>query len=63
MPLPSAHAPHAMLGLNARPVFQPGQGPNTMGSAYTPLQRDGQTPQTYQDIIADQKRVEEVSKV
>ncbi|KAG8249118.1 ATP-dependent RNA helicase A, variant 2 [Homalodisca vitripennis] len=56
VPLP----PHLGLGLNSRPVFQPGQDPNTMGSAYMPLQREGETPQTYQDIIADQKRVEEV---
>ncbi|XP_054273843.1 ATP-dependent RNA helicase A-like isoform X1 [Macrosteles quadrilineatus] len=61
--LPGALPPHMALGLNARPVFQPGQGPNTIGSAYTPLQRDGQTPQTYHDIIADQKRVEEAEDV
>lgn len=60
MALPGALAPHMTLGLNSRPVFQPGQGPNTMGSAYQPLQREGHTPQTYQDIIADQKRLEEV---
>ncbi|XP_073973059.1 dosage compensation regulator mle isoform X2 [Rhodnius prolixus] len=41
-------------------VFQPGVGPNTMGSAYTPLQRpDAERPQTYIDVIAEQKRVEE----
>uniref|UniRef100_A0A023F369 RNA helicase n=2 Tax=Triatoma infestans TaxID=30076 RepID=A0A023F369_TRIIF len=41
-------------------VFQPGMGPNTMGSAYTPLQRpDADRPQTYIDVIAEQKRVEE----
>uniref|UniRef100_A0A1B6BXD9 RNA helicase n=1 Tax=Clastoptera arizonana TaxID=38151 RepID=A0A1B6BXD9_9HEMI len=59
VPLPGVQAPHVALGLNARPVFQPGIGPDTMGQAYTPLQRDGERPQTYQDIIADQKRVEE----
>lgn len=33
-----------------------------MGSAYTPLQRpDAERPQTYIDVIAEQKRVEEVS--
>lgn len=52
---------HLSLGLNSRPVFQPGMGPDTMGSAYMPIQRDGNRQQTYQDIIADQKRVEEVS--
>lgn len=61
VPLPGVQAPHLALGLNSRPVFQQGQGPNTMGSAYTPIQREGQTQQTYQDIIADQKRVEDVS--
>lgn len=54
---------HVSLGLNARPVFQPGVGPDTMGSAYMPIQRDGSRQQTYQDIIADQKRVEDVSFV
>lgn len=46
-----------------RPVFQPGQGPSTIGEAYRPISRnDDGSQQTYMDIIADQKRVEEVSK-
>ena len=48
------------LGLSTRPVFQPGMGPQTIGQAYQPLQREGFEPQTYIDVIAEQKRVEEV---
>uniref|UniRef100_A0A069DY95 RNA helicase n=1 Tax=Panstrongylus megistus TaxID=65343 RepID=A0A069DY95_9HEMI len=47
-------------GASKQSVFQPGMDPNTMGSAYTPLQRaDSGRPQTYIDVIAEQKRVEE----
>lgn len=44
----------------SRPVFQPGQGPNTIGEAYQPVGRQDGPQQTYKDIIAEQQRVEEV---
>lgn len=51
-------APHVSLGLT-RPVFQPGMGPNEIGEAYRPYQRDGDRPQTYMDRLAEQQKVEE----
>lgn len=51
-------APHVSLGLT-RPVFQPGMGPNEIGEAYRPYQRDGDQPQTYMDRLAEQQKVEE----
>ncbi|PSN38206.1 Dosage compensation regulator [Blattella germanica] len=52
-------APHMSLGLTARPVFQPGMGPNEIGEAYRPYQRDGDRPFTYMDRLAEQQKVEE----
>lgn len=47
----------------SRPVFQPGQGPNTIGEAYQPVGRHDGPQQSYKDIIAEQQRVEEVTRV
>lgn len=46
-----------------KPVFQPGESPSTIGEAYRPISKQDGPQQTYMDIIADQKRVEEVSVV
>lgn len=51
--------PGFSLSAPLRPVFQPGEGPGTIGEAYRPVEQDG-SQKTYMDIIADQKRVEEV---
>ncbi|RZF44519.1 hypothetical protein LSTR_LSTR002292 [Laodelphax striatellus] len=53
--------PHQSLGLQSRPVFQPGFTPDTMGSAYTGVGRsDGQdNRQTYLDIMADKAKMED----
>ncbi|XP_075220510.1 dosage compensation regulator mle isoform X1 [Lycorma delicatula] len=59
LPADGPVAPHVSLGLSSRPVFQPGFNPDTMGSAYMPIQRDGERPQTYLDIMQDKKNMEE----
>ncbi|XP_069700585.1 dosage compensation regulator mle [Periplaneta americana] len=58
LPAGGPTAPHVSLGLT-RPVFQPGMGPNEMGEAYRPYQRDGDRPLTYIDRLAEQQKVEE----
>ncbi|XP_014241138.1 dosage compensation regulator isoform X2 [Cimex lectularius] len=58
----SADGTQHSSGILSRPVFQPGMGPDTMGQAYTPFQK-GNGPQTYIDVIAEQKRVEEAEEV
>lgn len=63
LPADGPVAPHVSLGLSSRPVFQPGFNPDTMGSAYMSIQRDGERPQTYLDIMQDKKNMEEVSKL
>ncbi|KAK7867141.1 hypothetical protein R5R35_005856 [Gryllus longicercus] len=51
-------AQHVSLGLT-KPVFQPGMGPNEMGEAYRPYQKDGDNrPFTYIDRLAEQQEVE-----
>uniref|UniRef100_A0A8D9BUX7 Dosage compensation regulator n=1 Tax=Cacopsylla melanoneura TaxID=428564 RepID=A0A8D9BUX7_9HEMI len=58
-----------MSSAPARPVFQAGEGPDRIGAAYRPYQDrnegggggggGGGYEKTYQDIIADQKRMED----
>lgn len=48
------------LGLSSRPVFQPGSGPSSFGEAYRPVAQEGRESRTYFDVMADQKKVEEV---
>lgn len=63
MPPPASSGNSGDMSQHAasRSVFQPGVDPQTMGQAYTPLRRGDGPEQTYLDVIADQKRVQDVS--
>ena len=58
---PVSLTPGFSLSAPLKPVFQPGEGPSTIGEAYRPAEQDG-SRKTYMDIIADQKRVEEACR-